>query len=462
MTLLAHGIDFGTSNSAIASVHLESGEIVFSSSRAANNSNEGFNQYLVPSNFYFDRSRQRLVGWPGLNQFATLASAKTKCSDCDRSKFRINGDIDWNRLCNYASKREGCFDSRLAHAVKTELASEKLINTHSWGDNYSSIDFVAGVMSELVADSNRAHGLKSGSVKKVVLGYPIVFPGAEGEDSSILERNAIEILKEAATKVGFREIAFLDEGSASNYGMNIRSGRCISLDFGAGTFDVATALKEIDDKTTVLSSHGADIGGNKIDEMLFELFLSQRMGLGSRIKKIPPLYVSQRTANLLMNLRNYTRALHLPDVLSEIQIASTKPGGEPLMEAASLLSSGQGILVYQAIQKAKIELSKNFRSEIKYQLPGLAPISVPIDREALDGVVNSVLPLVEKAIGQSLLDSNWEYSEVDFVLMTGGSSQLQRFRERMNELFPNAKFVDSDPFLTVVRGLGLRARELWM
>jgi molecular chaperone DnaK (HSP70) len=186
------------------------------------------------------------------------------------------------------------------------------------------------------------------------------------------------------------------------------------------------------------------------------------MGLGSRIKKIPPLYVSQRTANLLMNLRNYTRALHLPDVLSEIQIASTKPGGEPLMEAASLLSSGQGILVYQAIQKAKIELSKNSRSEIKYQLPGLAPISVPIDREALDGVVNSVLPLVEQAIEQSLLDSNWEYSEVDFVLMTGGSSQLQRFRERMNELFPNAKFVDSDPFLTVVRGLGLRARELWM
>lgn len=462
MTILAHAIDYGTSNSAISSVHAESGEIVFSPSRVSKGNYEGFNQYLVPSNFYFDRSQQRLVGWPGLSQFATLASAKTKCSECDRSKFRKNGDIDWNRLCNYAAQKNGCFDSRLAHAVKTELANEKVITTHSWGDNYSSIDFVAGVMSELVADANRAHGIKHGAVTKVVLGRPIVFPGSEGIDSCNLESNAMEILKSAAKKVGFKDIVFLDEGSASNYGMNIRTGRCLSLDFGAGTFDVATALKEKNDKTTVLASHGADVGGNKVDEMLFDLFLSQRMGLGSRIKKIPPIFVSQRTANLLSNLRNYTRALHMPDVLAEIQIASTKMGGEQLIEAASLLSSGQGVLIYQAIQKAKMELSIKHHTEIKYQLPGLAPVSIPIDREALDGTVNAFLPEIEEAIEQALLDSSWKNSDVDYVLMTGGSSQLYRFRERMNELFPNAKFVDSDPFLTVARGLGLRARELWM
>ena len=380
MRVIAHAIDYGTSNSAIASVDLDSEQIVFSQNPKLKDGVEGFNKYLVPSNFYFDRSRQNLVGWPGLSQFATLASARTKCSECDRSGERKNGVIDWNRLCNYASKKRGCFDSRLALAVKTEIANERIVRTHSWGDDYTTIDFVAAVMQELVESANKSYNLKSGVVNKVVLGRPVVFPGAEGRNSEILESNALQILEQAARKVGFREIVFLDEGSASNYGMNIESGNCLSLDFGAGTFDVATAKKQPGKQTVVLSSHGADVGGNEVDEKLFDLYLGQRMGLGSTIKGISPVHVTQRTANLLKSLRNYTRALHMPEIRAEIEEAKTKPGGEPLYEAAALLSSGQGISVYQAIQKSKIELSSNTSSNISYKLPGQAPTNILIHK----------------------------------------------------------------------------------
>lgn len=460
MRISGFAIDYGTTNSVIAAYSNETDEILFASARTPES--EMSSSYLLPSFFYFDRTQQKKPGWTALELFSNQATANHQCKSCDRTDFFDDG-IFANRLsCKWQRMNDGCFDARLVSAVKLELANRKPLLTHSWGLDFSLEDFVSGTFQGLIENmrfSLKKRGVDMSGVTKVILGHPVVFPGEEGVEDDSLSLKAKEILRRSAERCGFNEVFFIDEAQAASHALSLPEGRSLIVDFGAGTLDVA-GVERKGDSTQVLATHGAILGGNDIDYAIFDRLIAERMGLGSTYFGTLPKGIGLRTATLLKTLRGYVHALHDRDIQGEIRKQKDVLGNESLYEAHALLASGNGVEVYRSIQKAKAALQRNMSTEIRYQLPGLVETRIPFEASTLSEIVNELMSTVWKPIQATLEDCSWTETDVQFLLLTGGSSQLEQFRRNLCSLFPSAEVLQSDPFLTVAKGLAEFGREV--
>lgn len=460
MKISGFAIDYGTTNSVIAAYSNESDEMIFAKARTPQS--EMSDSYLLPSFFYFDRTEQKKPGWTALELFSNQATANHQCNFCDRTDFFDDGIFASRLSCKWQRRSEGCFDARLVSSVKLELANRKPLVTHSWGLDFSVEDFVSGTFQGLIENmrySLEKRGIDSSGVKRVILGHPVVFPGEEGVEDDSLSLKAKEILRRSAEKFGLDEVFFIDEAQAASHALSLPQGRSLIVDFGAGTLDVA-GVERRGNSTQVLATHGAVLGGNDIDYAIFDRLLAERMGLGSTHLGTLPKGIGVRTATMLKTLRGYVRALHDRDVQGEVRMQKDVPGNESLYEAHALLSSGSGVDVYRSIQKAKAVLQQDVRTEIRYQLPGLVETRIPFQVSTLNEIVNEVMSTAWKPIQATLEDCSWSETDVQFLLMTGGSSQLQQFRHNLSSSFPSAEVLQSDPFLTVAQGLAEFGREV--
>ena len=77
---------------------------------------------------------------------------------------------------------------------------------------------------------------------------------------------------------GFDEITFADEASASVAAENREDGVLVGLDFGGGTFDV-TVVRMTPYGRELMATHGAAIGGERFDSLLFDGLLAAPLGL---------------------------------------------------------------------------------------------------------------------------------------------------------------------------------------
>ena len=84
-----------------------------------------------------------------------------------------------------------------------------------------------------------ADGATGANVRRVVLGHPVVFVGAEGLDYRQRQGMAEQRLQEAAAQAGFNEVVLLDEPAAAVINEDLPEGYALAADFGGGTFDVA-------------------------------------------------------------------------------------------------------------------------------------------------------------------------------------------------------------------------------
>lgn len=170
---VGYGLDFGTSNSSIAIAYPDRVEVVTVDQSSPL-------PYSLSSLVYVHRDGNQISGKPAANAFAiTGAAPATKCASCDRVSN-----------CHQFGVGHGCKDSRLMSSVKSFLVYEKL-STHSWGRNYSLPDLVSIVLRDLKRLADRE---SREDVKKVVLGHPVVFEGAEGPGFQRLQDAAIDQL----------------------------------------------------------------------------------------------------------------------------------------------------------------------------------------------------------------------------------------------------------------------------
>ena len=105
----------------------------------------------------------------------------------------------------------GCHDARLVSGLKSELSQTDFVSTHQACD-FGLADLVAVVMRQL---KQAVTGWIGTDVRRVVLGHPVVFVGAEGPNFKRRQATAEERLQEAARQAGFEEVALLEEPAAA-------------------------------------------------------------------------------------------------------------------------------------------------------------------------------------------------------------------------------------------------------
>ena len=443
---IAYGIDFGTTNSSLAIVYEDRVETlpVYPGSQMP---------ACLPSMVYLHRSLPSSAGKEALDRFTRFGNQRTICNSCDLVQVYL-GEVITD--CRQYSQGKGCQDSRLISDLKTELTSD-ISHTHSWARDYELADLASVVMQNLKERASSRH--PGHEVEKVVLGHPVAFVGAGGPEFEELNERAIQHLRQAAKRAGFKEVEMYPEPVAALDEV-LEDGITITVDFGGGTFDTAV-VEGRNGAGKVLSMQGAKVGGSMFDALIFDNKLPMHLGLDSKLgaKLLPvPAWFKRR----LRNLGNFKHLLTDPEtigIVSDIKKANPRAG--QLLD--DVIFGGQAGRFYSAIEDAKISLSDNTSTYIEYYSPYSTELTfrIPIHRDEFNQWISRHLEVVKETILRALQEAGITSREVNQVIRTGGSSSIPAFTQMLYSMFGTEIVSSRDIFLSVAYGLGVYAQEIW-
>jgi len=420
------GIDYGSSNSAVALAYIDRVEVV----------GDATDDLLAPSALYLHRDGRRVAGSTAAELFFRTGHERTFCANCSLARYGVSD-------CRQFRRAGSCNDSRLLWGVKRDLANLGFAGTNSWATDFPVTELVVVTLALL---KRRAERVARNELHRVVIGHPVVFAGAAGDTNSRPNVTARARLREAAHLVGFSEVELCPEPAAAALADDTRHGCVLLCDFGAGTYDVAV-LRRQRGELSVEALAGVDIGGSRFDEVLFEALVGPALGLTG---------LPSWLFNEMKSLSGVMLLMADPDLHSLLE----RLGGHASRVVAAILYGGHAYGFYKAIEAAKIELSAHEATELSSEVPG-AELRTNVSRAQFETSIGPELQQLAVVSRRALEMAGLQPADVDVVAVTGGSSQVPVFQRMLSGLCPRAELRREAAFTTVVRGLGARARQLW-
>ena len=239
-------------------------------------------------------------------------------------------------------------------------------------------------------------------ISKAVITVPAYFNDAQRQAT-----------KDAGLIAGLEVLRIINEPTAASlaYGLQKKTQGVIAVyDLGGGTFDISI-LKLKDGIFEVLATNGnTHLGGDDLDQRLTDVLAKEiKEGYG------------------------------------------IEPEGHPeLMQAARLAAEG-----------AKVRLSDELKTTVKVELPDEKGT---YQRECTrDEIEALTMDLIEKTLAPcraALKDAGLEASQIDEVVLVGGSTRMPMVRRRVQELFGKPPHCELNPDEVVALGAAVQASIL--
>ena len=398
---------------------------------------------------YLHRNGNRIAGRSAIEEFLVTGSNNTICGRCPLVKRTKRGVIP--PKCKQYESGGGCQDSRLISGLKSYLAPSQNSTTHSWAKNFDLEDMVAVILADLKARADQWIGRE---IDRVVIGHPVVFTGAEGDDYEKLQDRALIRLEEAAERAGFSKIELFPEPAAVLLDQYLDEGFSLAVDFGGGTYDVAV-LSLVKGEPEVVDLQGAAVGGEMFDALIFNNAVADAVGINqiSNGKRLP-----KWISNKMSTLSGIAELLRDKNLLSTL--LRFADAGADISAINAILRGGHAYNFYKEIEYAKIKLSNNTTTRVEFHRPGIA-VSQEIHRKDFESWISPYLDQVDKATRATLDEAGIKPEQVHTVLRTGGSSMIPQFINRLEKMFPKAEIRERPAFTSVAYGLGIHALEVW-
>jgi len=314
-------------------------------------------------------------------------------------------------------------------------------------------DIVAAMMSNIKHLAE--HELQS-EITQTVIGRPVNFQGLKGEESNV---QAINVLTNAAKRVGFKDIEFQYEPVAAGFEFEsslAEETKVLVVDIGGGTTDCSMILmgpnfSNKTDRTKHLLAHsGQRIGGNDFDIGLALKGIMPALGVESFLKTGKPMPVnSYWQAVAINNINEQTEFYSQQNARFLQQLCRDAKQPEVV---ARLLKVQQEKLSYQIVnnaEQAKISLSDNIEQlinldHIEHQLN--ATVNRELFLSSNQRHLSGIAQLMHEAVEQA-------GSKPDVVFVTGGTAKSPVLSQFLQTQFKNVKLVTGDHFGSVTAGL---------
>jgi hypothetical chaperone protein len=410
------GIDFGTTNSAVAIWKEAEGQVLAGD--------------YEPTLLYFEESRDPVyhLGHEALEKFISSG-----------------------------------LKGRFIRSIKSILHLSTFKYTSISGNQYTAEDLVALILTHL---KKKAEALVGHRFDRVTLGRPARFSPNPEKDALAQDR-----LLKAAHQAGFKEVEFQLEPIAAAYLYEREAQReelVLVGDLGGGTADFTLMRlgpdrwNKANRQDDILGSAGTRVGGDDFDAEIAWQKVVHHLGMGltydsnqrGKILPIPPhLY------RAFCRWENHF-LLKSPQNLREIEGYLFKTGSDPKITAfMTILEENLGNSIFKSIESAKIDLSHQDVAEIAFawsqdNRPGI-DIRENIDIASFSEMIQSHLQQLHSTMDELLQSQNIKETDIDAVFLTGGSSLVRPVRQIFVDRFGESKIRESNAFTSVAQGMAL-------
>jgi hypothetical chaperone protein len=422
----ALGLDFGTTNSAIA---LSDGE---GPPRLARFAGPGEPTPTFRSLLYFDREDER-------GPVEVHAGPAALVAYLERD---VHG-------------------GRLIQSMKSFLASRLFSATEIFGRSYRLEQLIGTLLARLREEAEAELGVP---VRTAVVGRPVRFVGAAGDEDEAL---ALSRLHASLVNAGFREVRFEYEpiGAARHYERGLTRDELLLIgDFGGGTSDFSLLRvgpgRARDGSGSILGNDGVDVAGDAFDGRIVRHCVTPLLGRGAEFvsffgRRLPVpdwLYAhlerwhhvsmlkSRRTLQLLLDLRREAVEPALLDRLLKV------------------VENDLGFVLHRATEQTKRALSEGPAARFRIDHDVLQ-IDAEVSRADFEAWIAPELASIARCVDGLLARTGVAAGSVDRVFLTGGSSLVPAVRRIFEQRFAPERIRTGDEFTSVASGLALCAAE---
>ena len=411
------GIDFGTTNSVVASLEPDSSLV----------------------------TRSYPVGPARLEAFRTVLCLWND-SESGRGKLR-------HAAGPYAIEAylDDPWDSRLIMSMKTYMAQKSFTRTNIFGRVFTLEQLAALFLTDLLGrDFGDAH---------LVAGRPVRFAGEFADDDFGEAR-----LRAAFAEAGFASIDVALEPEAAGYRFArglVAPATVLVGDFGGGTSDFSVLRFDPKGAETVvpLGYAGVGIAGDTFDYRIIDKVVSPLLGKGGTYQvmgkdlPVPTEYFSGFAHWHRLSLMRAPKTLR---EIEEVAAASAEP--QRLRTLVKLIEDELGYQLYQAVSAAKTELSRSETAVLRFRHDDFV-LEQNISRDDFEGWIAEDLRRMDAAVSQALANANLPAAAIDRVFLTGGTSFVPAVRAMFEKRFGVEKVSGGGEFVSVAEGLALIGRD---
>jgi hypothetical chaperone protein len=353
---------------------------------------------------------------------------------------------------------------RLIQSLKSYLSDRTLTGTAVFGRLCTLEDLISRILADL---RRRSAAQFHAPVGYAMVGRPVRFVGAETEEDDTF---ALSRLRQAFALAGFERIDFEMEPVAAAYAYesSLDHDELILIgDFGGGTSDfsllhVGPGVRKRGRKPQdLLGNSGVGLAGDAFDAKLVRKLVSPALGSESfarSLNKILPAVPAWIYANLeRWHYLSFLRTANVVEILRSARLRALEP--EKIEALITLIGEDLGYHLHQAVQRVKFELSHSDVAEFHFR-DGSMDIRIAVTREAFEGRIADELHAIEQCIDSLLQSSGISRRQVDRVFLTGGSSLVPAVRGIFKVRFGDERIRTGNEFISVARGLALRAQEV--
>ena len=432
---VSFGIDFGTTNSAVAMLQ-PGGEL-----QLARFSFRGQETPSCRSVLYFEQSKTA------------------------NGQRRVHGYSGSEAIERYLDSEE---EGRLIQSLKSHLSSRSLTGTEVFGRRHRLEELVTRIVSDL---RKQAEAQFMQPVRRATVGRPVRFVGAESEEE---DNFAVSRLRQAFMAAGFEEVGFELEpiAAAFAYEATLQREELILIgDFGGGTsdFSLLRVGPEVRRRgrrpEDMLGTSGVGLAGDAFDARIVRKLVSPALGSNSEarsLNKILPAVPAWIYAHLEhWHHLSFLRTKSVREILKSARGRALEP--EKIEALIAIIEGDLGYQLHQAVQKVKFELSQKKRAELVFHdgLPGASTVElrISITRGEFERWISEDLDAIEHTVEALLKSTGVKPQEVDRVFLTGGTSFVPAVRQIFIRRFGQSRIRGGNEFTSVAQGLALGAAE---
>ncbi|MBL0318564.1 MAG: Hsp70 family protein [Alphaproteobacteria bacterium] len=404
------GIDFGTSNSAIAVA--TSGSVTLAPV-------EGQSTTLPSAIFFKAEKNIPLFGRQAIKAYA-------------------DGD-----------------DGRFMRGLKRILGTSLMGNGTHVNGRFLTFDAIIGDFIRHLKTNTEAHC--QASLDHVVMGRPVNFID-HNPDANFKAQGELEAIAKA---VGFKHVEFQYEPIAAAFAHErtlTKEQLALVVDIGGGTSDFTVislspdSLHKIDRTQDILANTGVRVGGNDLDKDLcltsFMPLMGYQSTYGDKNLSVPvgPFHDMSEWSKV-----NF---LYVPRVRSQVrEIHKTSHDKDKFGRFLTMIEQELGHRLLSCVEEAKVQLTLRMTENINLNFIEDA-LGLDITRDEFNGAIIKHLDKISVSIAECLKLAQTDAKQIQMVILTGGTTEVPLLKDVINQTFPLATMSEENKLSSVGIGLG--------